>query len=192
MIGRKAPVSPDSALASDIFDQFCAAGTLKAILHHHRHLCDVLKIKPTNFPHFYPKLKAKIVNWRAQALWNKFDKRAGFKCYNRGKACSQTKVHRFKFVKFQQRFFYCAFQVLIIGAGPCGLRTAIEAQMLGARVVVLEKRDRITRNNVLHLWPYVIHDLKGLGAKKFFGKFCAGAIDHISKFFKKKIIFLDR
>lgn len=70
--------------------------------------------------------------------------------------------------------------MLIIGAGPCGLRTAIEAQLLGARVVVLEKRDRITRNNVLHLWPYVIHDLKGLGAKKFFGKFCAGAIDHIS------------
>jgi len=48
-------------------------------------------------------------------------------------------------------------------------------------VVVVEKRDRLSRNNVLHLWPFVIQDLKGLGAKKFFGKFCAGAIDHISK-----------
>ncbi|KAF6201262.1 hypothetical protein GE061_005709, partial [Apolygus lucorum] len=65
-------------------------------------------------------------------------------------------------------------------AGPCGLRTAIEAQLLGAKVVVIEKRDRITRHNVLHLWPFVIHDLKALGAKKFFGRFCAGAIDHIS------------
>lgn len=72
--------------------------------------------------------------------------------------------------------------MLIIGSGPCGLRAAIEAQLLGARVVVVEKRDRITRNNVLHLWPFVIQDLRGLGAKKFFGKFCAGAIDHISKF----------
>ncbi len=36
------------------------------------------------------------------------------------------------------------------------------------------------RNNVLHLWPYNIHDLKALGAKKFYGKFCAGSIDHIS------------
>jgi len=45
----------------------------------------------------------------------------------------------------------------------------------------VEKRDRLSRNNVLHLWPFVIQDLKGLGAKKFFGKFCAGAIDHISK-----------
>ncbi|MEQ2206699.1 hypothetical protein XENOCAPTIV_001840, partial [Xenoophorus captivus] len=70
-------------------------------------------------------------------------------------------------------------QCLIIGAGPCGLRTAIELAFLGARVVLLEKRDAFSRNNVLHLWPLTIHDLRGLGAKKFYGKFCAGAIDHI-------------
>ena len=71
-------------------------------------------------------------------------------------------------------------QVLVIGAGPCGLRTAIEAQMLGAKVVLIEKRQNFSRNNVLHLWPFVITDLKALGAKKFYGKFCPGAIDHIS------------
>lgn len=48
--------------------------------------------------------------------------------------------------------------------------------------MVIEKRDRISRNNVLHLWPFVIQDLRMLGAKKFFGKFCAGSIDHISEF----------
>lgn len=52
---------------------------------------------------------------------------------------------------------------------------------MGAKVVVIEKRDSFSRNNVLHLWPFTIHDLRGLGAKKFYGKFCAGAIDHISK-----------
>lgn len=30
------------------------------------------------------------------------------------------------------------------------------------------------------MWPFVIEDLRMLGAKKFFGKFCAGSIDHIS------------
>lgn len=75
----------------------------------------------------------------------------------------------------------CVFQCLIIGAGPCGLRTAIDLSLLGAKVVVIEKRDAFSRNNVLHLWPFTIHDLRGLGAKKFYGKFCAGAIDHISK-----------
>ncbi|KAL1130961.1 hypothetical protein AAG570_012202 [Ranatra chinensis] len=158
---RRGVVSPDSALAADVFDQFCSANTFKAVLGHYRHLSQLLHIQPTNFPHFYPKLKAKLRSWKAQALWNKFDKRASHKCYNRGKACPNTRV-------------------LVIGAGPCGLRSAIEAQLLGAKVVVVEKRDRISRNNVLHLWPFVIHDLRGLGAKKFFGRFCAGAIDHIS------------
>ncbi|XP_016130137.1 protein-methionine sulfoxide oxidase mical3a-like, partial [Sinocyclocheilus grahami] len=81
--------------------------------------------------------------------------------YKKGRACANTKC-------------------LIIGAGPCGLRTAIELGFLGAKVVLLEKRDAFSRNNVLHLWPFTIHDLRGLGAKKFYGKFCAGAIDHIS------------
>lgn len=72
-------------------------------------------------------------------------------------------------------------QCLIIGGGPCGLRTAIELAYLGAKVVVVEKRDTFSRNNVLHLWPFTIHDLRGLGAKKFYGKFCAGSIDHISE-----------
>lgn len=152
---------PEIALANDVFDQFCGAAAMKTILAHYRHLCELLSIKPTNFPLFYPKLKSKLKSWKAQALWNKFDKRASHKCYNRGKACSNNRV-------------------LIIGAGPCGLRAAIEAQLLGAKVVVIEKRDRFSRNNVLHLWPFVIHDLKSLGAKKFFGKFCAGSIDHIS------------
>ncbi|XP_045413497.1 F-actin-monooxygenase MICAL2 isoform X9 [Lemur catta] len=71
-------------------------------------------------------------------------------------------------------------QCLIVGGGPCGLRTAIELAYLGAKVVVVEKRDTFSRNNVLHLWPFTIHDLRGLGAKKFYGKFCAGSIDHIS------------
>ncbi|GAA6102011.1 F-actin-monooxygenase MICAL2 isoform X3 [Tachysurus ichikawai] len=74
----------------------------------------------------------------------------------------------------------CWNACLIIGGGPCGLRTAIELAFLGAKVVVIEKRDTFSRNNVLHLWPFTIHDLRGLGAKKFYGKFCAGAIDHIS------------
>ncbi|CAH1389565.1 unnamed protein product [Nezara viridula] len=154
-------VDNNLALAADVFDQFCSATTLRSVLGHFRYLCDLLQIRPTNFNHFYPKLKAKLRSWKAQALWNKFDKRFSHKCYNRGKICSNLRV-------------------LVIGAGPCGLRSAIEAQLLGAKVVVVEKRDRITRNNVLHLWPFVIHDLRALGAKKFFGRFCAGAIDHIS------------
>ncbi|XP_011314011.1 protein-methionine sulfoxide oxidase Mical isoform X2 [Fopius arisanus] len=160
--GRKQlAASPEVAMANEVFDQFCNATTLKSILGHFRHLCDLLNMRSNTFPQFYPKFKSKLRSWKAQALWKKFDQRANHKCYNRGKACPNTRV-------------------LIIGGGPCGLRAAIEAQLLGAKVVVIEKRDRMSRNNVLHLWPFVIQDLRGLGAKKFFGKFCAGSIDHIS------------
>ena len=70
-----------------------------------------------------------------------------------------------------------------MGAGPCGARYAIETQLLGGRATVIEKRTSFTRNNVLHLWPFVIEDLKALGTKQFFPKFCTGSMIHISKFY---------
>lgn len=49
--------SPDSALASDLFDKFCNATTMKTILGYHRQLCDVTNLKPNHINAFYPKLK---------------------------------------------------------------------------------------------------------------------------------------
>ena len=158
---RSGSVQINTALANELFDQFCAASTFKSVLRTYRQMCEVLRVKPGQLPQFYPRIKSKLKSWRATALWSKFDKRAGHKVYKSGRICASQRV-------------------LIIGCGPCGLRTAIEAQLLGAKVIIMEKRDRFSRNNVLHLWPYNIHDLRGLGAKKFYGKFCAGAIDHIS------------
>ncbi|XP_014860773.1 PREDICTED: protein-methionine sulfoxide oxidase mical3a-like isoform X20 [Poecilia mexicana] len=144
-----------------LFDNFVQATTCKGTLKAFQELCEHLEVKPSEHRIFYHKLKSKLNYWKAKALWVKLDKRACQKEYKKGRVCANTKC-------------------LIIGAGPCGLRTAIELAFLGARVVLLEKRDAFSRNNVLHLWPFTIHDLRGLGAKKFYGKFCAGAIDHIS------------
>lgn len=58
---RKTLPSSDAALASEVFDRFCTATTMKTILGHFRHLCDLLRIKPTNFPQFYPKLKVSFL-----------------------------------------------------------------------------------------------------------------------------------
>ncbi|XP_052028856.1 F-actin-monooxygenase MICAL3 [Apodemus sylvaticus] len=145
-----------------LFDRFVQATTCKGTLRAFQELCDHLELKPKDYRSFYHKLKSKLNYWKAKALWAKLDKRGSHKDYKKGKACTNTKC-------------------LIIGAGPCGLRTAIDLSLLGAKVVVIEKRDAFSRNNVLHLWPFTIHDLRGLGAKKFYGKFCAGAIDHISE-----------
>lgn len=71
-------------------------------------------------------------------------------------------------------------RVLIVGAGPGGLRTAIEVQLLGGQAVVLEKRGKFTRHNLLHLWGSSIRDLKNIGTKSFYPQFCVGGIDHIA------------
>lgn len=70
-------------------------------------------------------------------------------------------------------------KVLVTGAGPIGLRTAIESQFLGAETVVIEKREEFTRHNILKLWKFLVTDFKSLGAKKFLGQFCSGSINHI-------------
>ncbi|KAM7110202.1 F-actin-monooxygenase MICAL2 isoform 9-T12 [Ciconia maguari] len=147
--------------AGQIFENFVQASTCKGTIQAFNILTRQLELDPLDNRNFYTKLKSRVTTWKAKALWNKLDKRASHKEYKRGKSCVNTKC-------------------LIIGGGPCGLRTAIELAFLGAKVVVVEKRDTFSRNNVLHLWPYTIHDLRGLGAKKFYGKFCAGSIDHIS------------
>ena len=55
--------------------------------------------------------------------------------------------------------------VAIVGAGPVGLRTAIELAMLGTRVELLEGRDDFSRLQVLHLWDWIEADLIDLGIK---------------------------
>ncbi|KAK9515111.1 hypothetical protein VZT92_025781 [Zoarces viviparus] len=154
--------SQDSADPSHAtFDLFVQAQSCKDVKQHFAALCRQLDIDPKDFRSFYIKLKERLNYWKAKELWKKLDKRASHPDYKQGKACTKNKC-------------------LVLGAGPCGLRTAIELSLLGAQVVVLEKRECFSRNNVLHLWPYTIYDLRWLGAKKFYGKFCTGSLDHIS------------
>uniref|UniRef100_A0A9J8CX71 F-actin monooxygenase n=1 Tax=Cyprinus carpio carpio TaxID=630221 RepID=A0A9J8CX71_CYPCA len=147
--------------AGQLFENFVQATTCKGTLQAFSVLCRQLELNPSDYRGFYSSLKAAVTYWKVKGLWGKLDKRASHKEYSKGKACADTRC-------------------LIIGGGPCGFRTAIELALLGAKVVVIEKRDTFSRNNVLHLWPYTIQDLRDLGAKKFYGKFCAGSIDHIS------------
>ncbi|KAM6040930.1 F-actin-monooxygenase MICAL1 isoform 1-T4 [Theristicus caerulescens] len=146
--------------AHAVFERFLRAGECREVLGCFGELCQQLGLQGSGLQ-LYHGLKAALNYWSAKALWSKLDKKAGHKDYDQGTACASTKC-------------------LVVGAGPCGLRVAIELALLGARVVLLEKRDSFSRNNVLHLWPFTIHDLRALGAKKFYGRFCTGTLDHIS------------
>ncbi|XP_036625068.1 F-actin-monooxygenase MICAL1 [Trichosurus vulpecula] len=147
--------------AHGLFENFLQAQLCKDVLSSFQDLCMCLGLEPGGKLSLYHKLKAELNYWNAKSLWAKLDKRASHPVYEQGKACANT-------------------QCLVVGAGPCGLRTAVELALLGARVVLVEKRTKFSRHNVLHLWPFTIHDLRGLGAKKFYGRFCTGTLDHIS------------
>ncbi|XP_025967646.2 F-actin-monooxygenase MICAL1 [Dromaius novaehollandiae] len=143
-----------------LFERFLRAGRCQEVLGAFRELRQRLALQGAGLP-LYHGLRAALNSWSAKALWSKLDKKAAHEDYDQGTACAGTKC-------------------LVVGAGPCGLRAAIELALLGARVVLVEKRDSFSRNNVLHLWPFTIHDLRALGAKKFYGRFCTGTLDHIS------------
>lgn len=146
----------------DLFEQYLREDSCLSILSTFKELCDILGLSnETNKRVLYDRFTSTITSRRAQCVWELLNKRRSLEVYQNGTACEDMKV-------------------LVIGAGPTGLRTAIEAALLGCRVVVIEKRDIFCRNNTLHLWPFLITDLKNLAAKECFPKFCVGNINHIS------------
>ncbi|XP_058422466.1 F-actin-monooxygenase MICAL1 [Diceros bicornis minor] len=153
------PTSTNPAHAH--FESFLQAQLCQDVLNSFQGLCKALELDPGGGLSQYHKIKTQLNYWSAKSLWAKLDKRAGHPVYQQGRACTSTKC-------------------LVVGAGPCGLRAAVELALLGAHVVLVEKRTKFSRHNVLHLWPFTIHDLRALGAKKFYGRFCTGTLDHIS------------
>jgi hypothetical protein len=151
-----------SAEAIEAFKNFVDADTFQETLKQHKKLLELIDLKPGQHPEFYPAFKAALkehVRFRYKEIFTILTAKAKQKPYSGYPASSQ--------------------RVLVVGAGPCGLRAAIEAQLLGAKTIIIEKREEFTRHNILKIWKYLVHDFKALAAKKFVGKFCSGSINHI-------------
>ena len=58
-------------------------------------------------------------------------------------------------------------RIVIAGAGPVGLRAAVEAALMGMRVHVLEKRDVFSRVNILMLYD-TADDMIAYGGRTFY------------------------
>uniref|UniRef100_A0A0K2SXM6 [F-actin]-monooxygenase MICAL1-3-like Rossman domain-containing protein n=1 Tax=Lepeophtheirus salmonis TaxID=72036 RepID=A0A0K2SXM6_LEPSM len=156
------PPPPKEAI--ELFISFYEGTNFQDTLESFVKLCEIL-----NFPFggpfsvFYPKLKRALKDhlpYKYKEIWKILDKKAAQKPYGANSVCENKKT-------------------LVVGCGPCGLRTAVETQLLGSQTVILERRGNFSRNNVLKIWKFLIDDLKMLGAKKLFGSFCSGAINHI-------------
>lgn len=158
------PAAGEQGSARDVlFTRFSEETDPQLILKTFGELCAEIGLDPEQCEGFFQACKSSFTAWKAAGLFQLLEDRAKQTDYfstDGSRACAGQRV-------------------LVIGAGPVGLRAAIEAAFLGAKVDVVEKRSSFTRNNSLHLWPFLITDLKNLGAKKFYGRFCSSTIDHI-------------
>ena len=141
-------------------------GDMKEVLELFDKLKHGLEIDPrfTTFTAFFPALLEKVngrLPDKSASLLRSLESQAAKSVYEENKA-GEGKV------------------AVVLGAGPCGLRLAMELQMLGARTIVVEKREQMTRNNVLRLWPFIMEDLKRLGVRKLYPQLEHGSINHIS------------
>lgn len=153
---------PPSQDALDQFQSFYEATSFQQATQSFSKVLDALEIQPGPFHIFFPKFKNRLqrhLPYKFQAVWGILEKKSKLDVYGKGIASN--------------------YNVLVVGAGPCGLRTAIETQFLGAQTLVVDKRNDFTRNNVLKLWKFLIEDLKSLGIKNFYGKFSTGSINHV-------------
>ena len=153
---------PAEFTVSESFQNFYEATNFSQANESFSKVLSALEMKPGPFHTFFPKLKQLLLHqlpYKYQAIWNVIEKKSKLNVYGKGIAKS--------------------YSVLVVGAGPCGLRTAIETQFLGAQTLVVEKREDFTRNNILKLWKFVVEDLKMLGIKSVLRQFCTGSVNHI-------------
>ncbi|KRZ66841.1 Protein-methionine sulfoxide oxidase MICAL2 [Trichinella papuae] len=140
---------------------FIEASSLKTALVAYGQLISLCKANRSDNYKFYKSIRDEFNWWKVKQLWEMLDKRFTKSEYLNQQAGKDLRV-------------------LVAGAGPCGLRLAIECAFLGAKVIVLENREAFVRNSLLHLWPCAKEDLKNLGARILYPKFSVGSTTHMS------------
>jgi hypothetical protein len=70
-------------------------------------------------------------------------------------------------------------RIVVSGAGPCGLRAAIESRFMGHPVTLIELRTECSRHNILKAWQKTIQDVLSLGYKTYFPYFTPHGHAHI-------------
>ena len=70
-------------------------------------------------------------------------------------------------------------RIVVSGAGPCGLRAAVEARLLGHDVLVLERRTTFSRHNIIKTSKHTVADLMALGLQIFNPSFMPHGLLHV-------------
>ena len=143
---------------SPLFDKFRSSSDLASVVQYYEGLFSLFQLSDS-FKSFYSFLRAHLFAGTSRALWVLLDSKWESSEYS-GRPCQGQ-------------------DVVVVGAGPAGLLSAIHYTFLGANVTILEKREDFARHNVVKLWPSSVSYLKSVGLKYFFPAFCYGGVEHI-------------
>ena len=116
-----------------LFDSFLHASTAKSICTRFQALTSHLSLDLDNMfalsskRLIFKEIKAHTLGassyWRANKLWEKYEK-------------------RLEHVDYKKNNLNNDFHVVIIGCGPVGLRLSIECALMGFKCTIIEKRDK--------------------------------------------------
>mmetsp|Transcript_615 Transcript_615/g.754 ORF Transcript_615/g.754 Transcript_615/m.754 type:complete len:613 (-) Transcript_615:94-1932(-) len=147
-----------------IFQEFIDADEVNAVIDAAKKLIEVCALENISGLQRYHDLSSKLkplVPYKVQRLFQLFDKQIDRRSKLLTSRAGQT---------LEGKALEDVSSVLISGAGPVGLRAAVELLLLGFDVNVVEKRTTFSRVNILMLWNQTVSDLVSLGAKFFYPK----------------------
>ena len=139
----KPAVKPAVKPAAAAFTDFLAASDALSVLSTHEALLACLELEHAPTLHKLSTLLQLGLPHRAKQLLGCLESRGAAPQYRSGLKLSH------------QRGMRSTVHAVVIGAGPVGLRCAIELAFVGARVEVREARSHFSRLQVHHLWEWV-------------------------------------
>ena len=139
----KPAVNPAVKPAAAAFTDFLAASDALSVLSKHEALLACLELEHAPTLHKLSTLLQLGLPHRAKQLLGCLESRSAAPQYRSGLKLSH------------QRGMRSTVHAVVIGAGPVGLRCAIELAFVGARVEVREARSHFSRLQVHHLWEWV-------------------------------------
>lgn len=147
------PLANEPSLRS-LFNEFSASDSALGAVSAYYALCaGVFLGPPPDPPDFFPALRdalLPILPYKHKALIDSLDARWTRCSVLRDKGGQRRKT-----------------SLIVSGAGPCGLRAAVESLLLGIPTLVLDLRTDFSRHNVLKTWQGTVDDLVSLGLATF-------------------------
>ncbi|GAB6020606.1 hypothetical protein CHUAL_003283 [Chamberlinius hualienensis] len=169
----------DTELISNMYDKFTSSNNVENVLSTFNGICSLLQIKQSlSMVNFLQQLKTKLV--KACPKSKRLVEDLFLVAKQKGCMDTPKTIKTEGYITSPSTNCCAKRKILIVGAGPTGLRMAIESRFLGADVVIVDSRTTFARYNIAYLWQQAVDDLQSLKPRHFCSDFFTGSHNTIS------------